>query len=459
MTMTPQVIGAKAFRVPPTLSRTSKPLHRASALLLAAVAVSGCSWFGGSSPERGQTGFVSGFLGGAAAEEPRAALVAREVLSAGGSATDAAVAGAFALTATLPSRAGIGGGGACLVYERQPGTTQAILFEAGPRSTLPPNTDRPAAIPMMARGLFALHTRGGRLRFEELVRPAEDLARGNAVSRSLANDLAAVAAPLLADPQARAIFGAPGGGPLGEGAQLVQRDLAVTLTAIRTTGPGDLYQGSLARRLEETSRMAGGGLTVEELRAGQARLVAADALRIGNDTANFLPGGIDGGVQRAFQALQAGQPPATSGVGAGASTGLVTFDRDGNAVTCAFSMNNLFGTGRVAPGTGVVLAAAPGQGSVRAAPLSVMLIQNTNLRAFRLAVAGSGQDAAPIAAAATALRVLRGEAPQAAIPAAAPEPGRVVAASCPRYLPGAGSECTAAADPRGSGIAVGTALR
>lgn len=459
MTMTPQVIGAKAFRAPPTLSRFPKPLHRASALLLAAVAVSGCSWFGGSSPERGQAGFVSGFLGGAAAEEPRAALVARDVLSAGGSATDAAVAGAFALTATLPSRAGIGGGGACLVFERQPGTTQAILFEAGARSTLPPNTDRPAAIPMMARGLFALHTRGGRLRFEELVRPAEDLARGNAVSRSLANDLAAVAAPLLADPQARAIFAAPGGGPLGEGAQLVQRDLAVTLTAIRTTGPGDLYQGALARRLEDTSRMAGGGLTVEELRGGQARLVAADALRIGNDTANFLPGGIDGGVQRAFQALQAGQPPVTSGVGAGASTGLVTFDRDGNAVACAFSMNNLFGTGRVAPGTGIVLAAAPGQGSVRAAPLSVALVHNSNLRAFRLAAAGSGQEAAPVAAAATAFNVLRGQAPQAAIPAAVPEPGRAVAASCPRYLPGAAAECTAAADPRGSGIAAGAAIR
>ncbi|HEY4253317.1 MAG TPA: gamma-glutamyltransferase [Roseomonas sp.] len=458
MTMTPQVIGAKAFRMPPTAARFPRPLHRASAVLLAALAVSGCSWFGGSSPQRGEAGYVTGFLGGATAEEPRAALVARDVLSAGGSAVDAAVAGAFALTATLPSRAGLGGGGACLVYERQPGTTQAVLFEAGPRAALPANTDRPAAIPMMARGLFALHTRGGRLRFEELLRPAEDLARGNAVSRSLASDLAAVAAPLLADPQARAIFGAPGGGPLGEGAQLVQRDLAVTLTTLRTTGPGDLYQGALARRMEEASRAAGGGLTVEEMRGSTPRLVAADALRIGNDTVNFLPGGIDGGVQRALQAMQAGQPAEAGFGGAGASTGLVTFDRDGNAVSCAFSMNNLFGTGRVAPGTGVVLAAAPGQGSVRPAPLSVVLVQNTNLRAFRMAAAASGQQSAPVAAAATALGVLRGQPPQAVIPTL-PEPGRAVAASCPRYLPGAASECTAAADPRGTGLAVGAAVR
>src|SRR3546814_249383 len=48
-----------------------------------------------------------GFYGSLAVEEPRAALLARDVLASGGSAADAAVATYFALAATLPSSAGL----------------------------------------------------------------------------------------------------------------------------------------------------------------------------------------------------------------------------------------------------------------------------------------------------------------------------------------------------------------
>jgi gamma-glutamyltranspeptidase/glutathione hydrolase len=57
--------------------------------------------------------------------------------------------------------------------------------------------------------------------------------------------------------------------------------------------------------------------------------------------------------------------------------------------------------------------------------------------ALPLAAMLRGQDAA------TALRTV-------------PDPGRGVAIGCPRYLPGAPDACTAAADPRGMGLAVGT---
>ncbi|HYF08550.1 MAG TPA: gamma-glutamyltranspeptidase, partial [Acetobacteraceae bacterium] len=208
--------------------------------------------------------------------------------------------------------------------------------------------------------------------------------------------------------------------------------------------------GTLARRLAEASLGAGGGLTVEELRGALPRTAPATTLRIGNDIVATTEA--DGGATLA--ALQ-GSP--AGGGATGAQAGLLTLDRDGQAVACAFSMNNLFGTGRVARGTGILLAAAPG-GSVPQAPLAVALAQNANLRSFRASVVGTGQDAAPAAAAGTMLQLLRNVPPAQAIPAGAPG-GRALAISCPRYLPGSPTLCEGAADPRGAGIALGSIAR
>jgi gamma-glutamyltranspeptidase/glutathione hydrolase len=470
---------------------------RAAALALSALALPGCETLsglnplGGSGPPEGQPGFVRGFLGGIATEDPAAALVGRQVLSAGGTAVDAAVAAGFAMAVTLPSRVGIGGGGACLVFDPQKAAVEAVMFLPGGRAGIPAGADRPAAVPLMARGLFALHTRRSTRPFEELMAPAEQRARfGTEVSRGLAADLAAVSGPLLADPTAQAIFGRPGGGPKQAGETILQAELAGTLGQLRLAGVGDMHQGVLARRLEETSRTVGGNLTLDELRAALPDLLAPLEVASRNgDRVAFLPPPADGGLAAAaaFEALRGGAdiaqgearglaaaaawrarggdpkaliaatdlPPGRFGA-LPASAGLVAFDRRGIAVSCAFTMNNLFGTGRVVPGMGFLLAAAPGIGAVQPPLLSAAIAYNPNLRGFRLAAAASGQEAAPIGVAGpAALQLLRALPADAALEGGAPGTARTQIAACTNYLPGRPDRCLAVTDPRGAGVSLG----
>lgn len=470
-----------------------------AAWLGAGLALAGCSAIdvvtgpltgSGGVPE-GTPGHVTGFLGAVVADEPQAALVGRQALSAGGSAADAAVAVATTLAVTLPSRAGLGGGGACLAF--QPGRNAvnkgipeaAIFVPLAPSRPPGAEADRPAAVPMLPRGLFLLHSRYGHLPFEQLIRPAEEVARTGAVaSRAFVEDLRLVAGPLLADPQARAVF-SRNGTPLAVGDRFVQPALAATLAQIRTAGVGDFYQGALARRIVEASRLAGGPITLAELYAGLPTWAAAIEVPDRRDQVAFLPPPADGGLAAAaaFQVLlvnpaalaeagaraqavaaawrQSGGDPRTllSAVSAEApaptlpplpaTTTFVTLDNAGGAVACALTMDNLFGTGRIAPGLGFLLAASP-----RSVPLPMLAaaIATRSRATFRAAVGGSGQNASGLATAVAMANALRTGAP---MPERVPEPGRANVIVCADGLPGAERSCAWATDPRGAGLAVG----
>ena len=113
-------------------------------------------------------------------DEPRSALVGRDILSAGGNAVDAAVATYFAMSVTYPGAATLGGGGMCVVSRGQDDAVEAIDF----RPALFAQGGRAVMIPGAVRGMFALHARYGRLKWEALLLPAERLARfGNPVQR------------------------------------------------------------------------------------------------------------------------------------------------------------------------------------------------------------------------------------------------------------------------------------
>jgi gamma-glutamyltranspeptidase/glutathione hydrolase len=447
----------------------------------------GNTLFGGSNkPRPGQPGYVKGFLGGVVADEPRAAVAGKEILSAGGNAADAAVAVGLSLAVTLPSRAGLGGGGACVAYTVSTdrvakGFPEAIMFVPPPARN-PGGGDRPAAIPMLARGLFALHIRHGGLPLDTLVTKAEQLARfGVPVSTALAKDLALVYGPLFGDPNARAIFGV-GGVPLAQGQELVQPELAATLAQLRYLGIGDMYQGALARQIAQVSPIAGVPIGVADLWSTLPTILPPFVVQFGDDRVAFAP--TDGGMGAVASLTSLRSNPADAqtayvrGLAAAArwrqggansdqvmsgelvgpatvplypaSTTFATLDSDGNAVVCALTMNNLFGTGRMLPGLGFLAAASPA--SITPPLLAAGVAWNPNKQAFHAEAGGSGQAGAALAAAVALSGSLRSGLP---MPYPVPDPGRANVIVCARYLPGSDSSCAMAADPRDAGLAVG----
>ncbi len=80
-----------------------------------------------------------------------------------------------------------------------------------------------------------------------------------------------------------------------------------------------------------------------------------------------------------------------------AATSFVVVDGHGSAVACALTLNNLFGTGRVAKGTGILMAALPGRGGRGPISLGPMVVMSEKDNQFYAAAAASGGVAAPTA--------------------------------------------------------------
>jgi gamma-glutamyltranspeptidase/glutathione hydrolase len=366
------------------------------------------------------------------ADEPQAAIVARQILNQGGNAADAAAAEGFAQAVTLPSRGGLGGGGACLIkMPNSSGTMQppvALLFPAGAPSAV--NGDRPAAIPTLARGLLALQARYGQMSTSAVIVPAERLAGSAQLSTALETDLQTVGPALLADPAAAAVF-APGGTLLPAESNFSQADLAATFEVLRTQSIQGFYSGTFASTFVSAADAAGGGLTLADFSSATPQYANPVVGSAGKYTVASLPVA----------------PPTTEVLPASAS--FMALDKNGGTVVCVTSMNNLFGTGRIAAGTGILLAASPRTSPTPDLAASIAYLPGS--LNFRAVSAGTGQSAASLANQIAMTNALTPGKP----PIIIPEPGRGNAISCPGTVPGGEATCTATADLRGMGLAIG----
>jgi gamma-glutamyltranspeptidase/glutathione hydrolase len=246
-------------------------------------------------PPPGQVATEGEFAGLVVADEPHSVVVAEKILKSNGNAVDAAVAAYFTLAVTLPSRAGLGGGGVCVVYD--PVSTKAETFEFLLHR---PASGGRAAVPGNVRGFAALHSRYGSQRWEQILSPAETLARtGYPMSRALDRDLEAAAGVLNADTGMHAVFLGTGDKPRGEGDLVTQVPLAALIGRIRATGVSGFYGGEIAQRLASESTAVGLPLTVDDLRAAVPKITATVQVPVGKHTAFFASPPAAGGLTTA----------------------------------------------------------------------------------------------------------------------------------------------------------------
>lgn len=393
----------------------------------------------------GSVGYVKGFGGLVAADEPQAVVAARDVLSAGGTAADAAVALYFTLAVTQPSTASLGGGGVCLVHDKKKKITEMVDFlpRAGSGAT---GVRLATGVPGSVRGFYSIHAKYGKFRWESLLGEGEKLARlGTPVSRAFAADLAVGARMLANDPVARQVF-FPGGRPLVEGQTFEQHDLAALYSRLRRA-PGEFYTGAFAQSLAAAVENAGGSITTTDLFNMRPNHSPALTVKHGDEIFHFaLPPAVAGAVAarmstaledrwastpveerphllaetaaRAFADRAAWMNPDGSAktaffsdTGKNMLTGydparhqsvqadkandalpaasFVVLDAEGNGVACNVTTYGLFGTGRMLAGTGIFMAAAPGVNSGPPAVGPVMVV-NPNVQELRFAAAASG---------------------------------------------------------------------
>ncbi|HEX6135162.1 MAG TPA: gamma-glutamyltransferase [Longimicrobiales bacterium] len=293
-----------------------------------------------------------------------------------------------------------------------PDTLRALGFTAMPdtgvHSVTVPGAVRAWADALRRHGTITLLDALG-----PAIRYAED---GFPVSAKLAADIAAEADRIAADPAMAATF-LPGGAPPAPGSVLRQPDLAATLRQITRDGADALYVGEIARRIDAFMQSEGGLLRITDLAAhsplwqepiattyGGYRVLAFppnsqgvallmqmnmaelyDLRAMGHNSVDYVhtlvelkkvafaerdrhvtdPSFAEIPLDRLISKQHARvlldtfrttpPAPAQSANGHGDTVYLCVVDQHGNAVSMIQSLFGSFGSGRMVPGTGIVL--------------------------------------------------------------------------------------------------------
>ncbi|WP_363283617.1 gamma-glutamyltransferase [uncultured Sphingomonas sp.] len=204
------------------------------------------------------------------AADPRAVAAGVEILKAGGTATDAAIATMLALGVVEPQSSGLGGGSFWVRHQAGGALDTIDARETAPMAAGPrlfytadgqPMDHRQAVpggksvgVPGALRGMALAHRSGGKLPWARLFQPAIRLATGGwQLSPRFVDGLAKNGTHIT--PELRAIF-SPGGTALPAGSTVRNPDMAAFLERLASRGADSFYVGPDAQKLVTTVRTA-----------------------------------------------------------------------------------------------------------------------------------------------------------------------------------------------------------
>jgi gamma-glutamyltranspeptidase/glutathione hydrolase len=281
------------MKLTPSLKSSAFPLAAATLLLAACSSTPPLAYTVPQQPE-GASGYTekpgwatSKFA--VAAANPLATDAGYQVLKAGGSAIDAAIAVQMVLTLVEPQSSGIGGG-AFLLHsdgkvveafdgrETAPSAADEKLFlgaDGKPLAFIAGVVGgRSVGVPGTVRMLEMAHKQHGKLPWAQLFTPAITLAEGGFKVSARLNTLLKTEQHLKKDPVALAYFYQPNGEALATGTLLRNQPLADVLKKIAATGSKGLLEGEVAQAI--VSKVQGhpsnpGKLSLADLAGYQAK--------------------------------------------------------------------------------------------------------------------------------------------------------------------------------------------
>ena len=211
-----------------------------------------------------------------ATSQPLAAQAGLEMLRRGGSAADAAVATAAAMTVLEPTTNGIGGDGFVLgifggevvglnASGRSPARQPRSAFDG--RAAMSMRGWGPVTVPGAVSGWIALWKRFGRLPFADLLEPAIRFARDGFLVAPRTAELWARAYPSMSQmPEWKRVFAPNGRAPFAA-ERIVFADHARTLESIALSEGASFYTGELAKAIADAARADGAFLDERDLAA------------------------------------------------------------------------------------------------------------------------------------------------------------------------------------------------